>query len=106
MRRFFFWYVPFFAAVIAVALFAYGFVAYLRGDRGEPVDFLPRPATAAPAAAATLVRPVILGDSLARGAGDESGLGIAGRLDDELRRRGVRARRTYNLGVNGARTND
>lgn len=106
MRRFFFWYVPFFAAVIAVALFAYGFVAYLRGDRGDPVDFLPRPAPAAPAAATTLVTPVILGDSLARGAGDERGLGIAGRLDEELRRRGVRARRTYNLGVNGARTND
>jgi lysophospholipase L1-like esterase len=106
MRRFFFWYVPFFAAVIAVALFAYGFVAYLRGDRGEPVDFLARPAPAAPAASSTQLAPVILGDSLARGAGDERGLGIAGRLDEELRRRGVRARRTYNLGVNGARTNN
>jgi lysophospholipase L1-like esterase len=49
---------------------------------------------------------VILGDSLARGAGDERGLGIAGRLDAELRRRGIRARRTYNLGVSGARTHD
>lgn len=106
MRRLFFWYVPFFAAAIAVALFAYGFVAYLRGDRGEPVDFLARPAPAAPGATTTQLAPVILGDSLARGAGDERGLGIAGRLDEELRRRGVRARRTYNLGVNGSRTND
>lgn len=45
-------------------------------------------------------------EPLARGAGDERGLGISGRLDEELRRRGIRARRTYNLGVNGARTAD
>ncbi|MGZ5444630.1 MAG: GDSL-type esterase/lipase family protein, partial [Thermoanaerobaculia bacterium] len=106
MRRLFFWYLPLFAALIAIALFAYGFVAYLRGDRGEPVDFLPRPAAAAPAASRELVAPVILGDSLARGAGDERGLGISGRLDAELRRRNIRARRTYNLGVNGVRTAD
>jgi lysophospholipase L1-like esterase len=106
MRRFFFWYLPLAASVVAIALFAYGFVAYLRGDRGEPVDYLARPAAPAPATQQTLLEPVILGDSLARGAGDERGLGIAGRLDAELRRRNVRARRTYNLAVNGARTND
>ncbi|HEX6096312.1 MAG TPA: GDSL-type esterase/lipase family protein [Thermoanaerobaculia bacterium] len=105
MRRFFFWYLPLTASLIAIALFAYGFVAYLRGDRGEPVDFLAR-STPVPAARQTLVAPVILGDSLARGAGDERGFGIPGRLDAELRRRNVRARRTYNLGVNGARTSD
>jgi lysophospholipase L1-like esterase len=49
---------------------------------------------------------MILGDSLARGAGDESGRGIAQRLDEELRARRVRARRTLNLGINGARTAD
>lgn len=106
MRRFFFWYLPLGAALVAVALFAYGFIAYLRGDRGEPVDFLPQRAAAAPVAPRNLITPVILGDSLARGAGDERGLGISGRLDEELRRRGIRARRTYNLGVNGARTAD
>jgi len=106
MRRFFFWYLPLGAALIAVALFAYGFIAYLRGDRGEPVDFLPQRAAAIPVAPRALIMPVILGDSLARGAGDERGLGISGRLDEELRRRGIRARRTYNLGVNGARTAD
>lgn len=105
MRRFFYWHLPLAASLIAIALFAYGFVSYLRGDRGEPVDFLARPAAAAPAPRA-VVAPVILGDSLARGAGDESGLGIPGRLDAELRRRNIRARRTYNLGVNGARTGD
>jgi len=107
MRRFLLWHLPLTAGVIAVSVFAYGFVSYLRGDRGEPVDFLPAAATAtAPAAQRAIVAPVILGDSLARGAGDERGLGISGRLDAELRRRGVRARRTYNLGVNGSRTND
>ena len=49
---------------------------------------------------------VALGDSLAYGAGDESGEGIAGRLDDELRSRGVRTVETVNLGVNGAQTGD
>jgi lysophospholipase L1-like esterase len=49
---------------------------------------------------------VALGDSLAYGAGDESGEGITGRLDDELRARGIRAVETVNLGVNGAQTND
>lgn len=49
---------------------------------------------------------VALGDSLAYGAGDETGEGIAGRLEDELRRRGIRSVETVNLGVNGAQTSD
>lgn len=49
---------------------------------------------------------VALGDSLAYGAGDESGEGIAGRLEDELHSRGVDAVETVNLGVNGAQTGD
>lgn len=105
LRRFLYWYLPVTSGFLAIALFAYGFASYLTGNRGEPVDFLPRAATAAPQPR-QLVMPVILGDSLARGAGDERGFGIAGRLDAELRRRGIRARRTYNLGVNGARTRD
>ena len=48
---------------------------------------------------------VTLGDSLAYGTGDESDGGIAGRLDDELARRGVEAEIT-NLGINGAQTAD
>jgi lysophospholipase L1-like esterase len=105
VRRFLFWYLPLGAALIAAVVFAYGFVAYLRGDTGSPVDAagLRQPAPVAPS---STIAPIILGDSLARGAGDENGLGISGRLDDELRRRGIRARRTYNVGVNGARTPD
>ena len=105
MRRFLFWYLPIAAAVVATSVFAYGFVSYLSGDRGTPVDFVPRPETTTPVPQTT-VAPIILGDSLARGAGDPSGLGIAGRLDAELKRRNIRARRTYNVAVNGARTND
>lgn len=49
---------------------------------------------------------VAIGDSLAYGAGDESGEGIAGRLDDELRIHGIRDVDTVNLGANGAQTTD
>ena len=49
---------------------------------------------------------VTLGDSLAYGAGDESGRGIAGRLRDELEQRGIQTVQTTNLGVNGAQTGD
>jgi lysophospholipase L1-like esterase len=49
---------------------------------------------------------VAIGDSLAYGAGDETGEGISGRLDDELRARGVRNAETINLGINGAQTRD
>ncbi|HYO77285.1 MAG TPA: GDSL-type esterase/lipase family protein, partial [Thermoanaerobaculia bacterium] len=49
---------------------------------------------------------VAIGDSLAYGAGDEPGEGLAGRLEDELRARGVRSVEAVNLGVNGAQTGD
>ncbi|HEX7151321.1 MAG TPA: GDSL-type esterase/lipase family protein [Thermoanaerobaculia bacterium] len=52
------------------------------------------------------LRVVVIGDSLAYGAGDESRQGIPGRLKDELRTRGVDAVETINLGVNGAQTAD
>jgi lysophospholipase L1-like esterase len=105
MRRFLFWHLPISAAIVATSVFAYGFVSYLAGDRGTPVDYLPRGEATAPAPRTT-VAPIILGDSLARGAGDQTGLGIGGRLDAELKRRSIPARRTYNVAVNGARTRD
>jgi lysophospholipase L1-like esterase len=105
MRRFFFWYLPVTLSLLAVAVFAYGFVAYLRGETGTPVDTSALRAPA-PTAQTSTIAPIILGDSLARGAGDSAGLGISGRLDEELRRRGLRAQRTLNVGVNGARTGD
>lgn len=51
-----------------------------------------------------IFRAVILGDSVARGAGDESRRGIAGRLDDALTVLGIRSAPTANLGIDGART--
>lgn len=104
-RGFLLWQLPLGAAVVAAAVFAYGFAAYLRGDTGTPVELAPSPRAAEPAPR-EVVAAVVVGDSLARGAGDEAGYGIAGRLDQELKRRGIRARRTYNLGINGARTAD
>jgi lysophospholipase L1-like esterase len=52
------------------------------------------------------LRVIALGDSLAFGAGDESGSGIAGRLERELRQRGVEQIEATNLGVNGAQTSE
>jgi lysophospholipase L1-like esterase len=104
VRRFVYWYLPVGLSLIAATVFAYGFVAYVRGETGTPVDAIEVPV--APAAPAATIAPIILGDSLARGAGDESGRGISGWLDDELRRRKLPARRTLNVGVNGARTKD
>src|SRR5688572_3277456 len=77
----------------------------------QPVQHAPVRNAAAPAIERTSTMPktlhvVSLGDSLAYGAGDESGEGITGRLEDELRVRGVTAVETVNLGVNGAQTND
>jgi len=53
------------------------------------------------------VKPVhvaLVGDSLAYGAGDEEGKGIAGRISPELRSRGVATVVTTNLGRTGATT--
>lgn len=105
MRRFLLWYLPLGAGLIAAVVFGYGFVSYLRGNTGAPVNAA-GPQQPAAVASSNVIAAIILGDSLARGAGDETGLGISGRLDEELRRRGIRARRTYNVGVSGARTPD
>ena len=51
-------------------------------------------------------RAVVLGDSVARGAGDEKGLGLPGRLDHQLRAMGVPAGVTLNLGINSGRTSN
>lgn len=60
----------------------------------------------APSALARDFRVALLGDSLAYGAGDEAGKGIAGRLEPELRTRGAKTVVTTNLGINGATTAD
>jgi lysophospholipase L1-like esterase len=105
VRRFLLWYLPVAAALVAVATFGYGFASFVRGDTGTPVDWLPtRPVVDAPPR--NVIIPLILGDSLARGTGDETGLGIGGRLSEELKKRHIPAKPAANLAVNGARTAD
>ena len=105
MRRALYWYIPLIVALVAAAAFGAGFYSFLTGDTGKPVN-QPSPTTTAALAPAKTIAPIILGDSLARGAGDATGLGIGGRLDAELKRRRIAARETVNIAVNGARTPD
>lgn len=90
----------------ASLLFASGFYSFVRGDIGAPVNLTPFHAPLPAPSSSQVITPIILGDSLARGTGDSSGLGIGGRLDQELRSRKIHANRTVNIAVNGARTND
>ena len=86
--------------------FGAGFYSFLRGDTGTPVSAAPPSATRATSAPRATIVPIVLGDSLARGTGDETGLGIGGRLVEELRRRHVPVKNAVNLAVNGAKTRD
>lgn len=106
MRRVLYWFVPLAAAVVAATAFGAGFYSFLRGDTGKPVEFVQPSAAAATSTPRGHVAAIVLGDSLGRGAGDPSGLGIAGRLDAELKRRDMPFRETVNIAVNGARTRD
>jgi lysophospholipase L1-like esterase len=106
VRKLLYWYVPVGAALIAAAVFADGFYSFVRGNIGTAVNVgLPSQPAAAQAPRDTVV-PVILGDSLARGTGDQSGLGIGGRFVENLRRRQIKSKNITNLGINGARTAD
>jgi lysophospholipase L1-like esterase len=104
MRRFFLWYLPLATALFATAIFAAGFYSFLTGDIGEPVAPVRGP-IAANAPRATIA-PIVLGDSLARGQGDDTGLGIGGRLVDDLKKAHVPVQPAVNLAVNGAQTKD
>ena len=94
------------AALISAAVFAHGFYSFARGNTGTAVNvpFGHRvPAASAPVGT---IAPIILGDSLARGTGDETGLGIGGRFVDDLRQRHIKTNNIVNLAINGARTVD
>jgi lysophospholipase L1-like esterase len=103
-RKLLFWYLPVCVALAAAMLFGYGFHLLFRDDVGttiaEPV------AAAVSKGPAGTVRIVVLGDSVARGTGDETGEGIGGAIDKELQRRAVAHDKHVNLGVNGAKTAD
>ena len=97
---------PIGVALIASAVFAAGFYSFVAGDTGEPVA--PAPSRLSP----TIQPPrgqvvtLVIGDSLARGTGDESGLGIGGRLAEDLRKSRSDVKPPINIAVNGARTRD
>lgn len=104
MRRALYWFLPVTAAVVGMVLFAAGFISYLRGDVGDPVTVAAKPLSSDPPR--DRVVPLVLGDSLARGAGDDTGLGIGGRLVNELHSRHIAVSNATNLAINGARTGD
>lgn len=104
MRRLLLWQLPLLVAIVAILTFGYGLVSFLRGDTGVPVGIL---ASDKPVKTSRgTIAPIILGDSLARGTGDETGLGIGGRLTDELRKRRIPEVNPVNVAVNGAKTAD
>src|SRR2546423_13479278 len=82
MRRLRYWFLPLTAAIAAAVTFGAGFYSFLRGDTGSAVNpsasLRVTPARAEATAPRTTIVPLVLGDSLARGTGDESGLGIGG----------------------------
>jgi len=104
MRRLLLWILPVSAALLSAVIFGAGFLAFIRGDTGTPVGAPPRAVvTAAPQ---NEVVPLVLGDSIGRGAGDTTSLGIGGRLVEELQRRHIAVKPVANLAVNGARTRE
>ncbi len=104
--RWLLWRLPAAGAVAAAALFALGFWLALRGSVGEPLgEPPPPPVTPRPIRSASGSRLLlVLGDSLARGTGDESGRGFAGDVHDALARAGPVE--LVNLAVNGAESED
>lgn len=103
-RKLLFWYLPVAVALCAALVFGYGFHLLFRDDVGTTIA---EPVSAAVSKAPVgTVRTVVLGDSVARGTGDETGEGIGGAIDKELQRRAVAHDKHVNLGVNGAKTAD
>lgn len=100
------WRLPAAGAVAAAALFAAGFWYALKGSTGEPLGQPPPPPITPQPMASSSGRRIllVLGDSLARGTGDESGRGFAGDVHDALARKGPVD--LVNLAVNGAESQD
>ena len=105
MRRALYWMLPLSLTIVATIIFTAGFASFIRGDIGTPVMPVQSRAGINVPPRGTIA-PLVLGDSLARGTGDETGLGIGGRLAADLKQMRVSQRPVVNLAVNGARTAD
>jgi lysophospholipase L1-like esterase len=105
LRRFLLWYLPIGVAIIACVVFGAGFYSFVRGDTGEPVAQAPSRLSSVAAPRGQVV-PLVIGDSLARGTGDDSGLGIGGRLVEDLKPAHVAVKPAVTIAVNGYRTKD
>jgi lysophospholipase L1-like esterase len=99
--RFWLWTAPVVVGVVAAIVLGAGLVLALRGAAGDPLG-----EPAPPVRAVTTTPPpggvrriLVIGDSLARGTGDESGRGFAGVVLEGVRKRGKAD--LVNLGVNG-----
>ena len=102
LSRFWLWTAPLSVGIAAAILFGTGLVLALRGAAGRSIGAPPpvRPAAAAAAAPKDGVfRILVVGDSLAKGTGDETGKGFGVNVLEDFRKKG-RAEIT-NLAVNG-----
>ena len=93
-------------ALLSGAVFAAGFYSFARGDIGEAVAPVSLRASSPLVANRGEIITLVLGDSLARGTGDDTGLGIGGRLVEDLQKSRPNVKRAINIAVNGSRTPD
>jgi lysophospholipase L1-like esterase len=100
--RFWLWTFPVIAGTCAAIVLGAGFVLALRGAIGEPIgEPPPPPVQPKPQPRRNGERRIlVIGDSLARGTGDETGKGFAVDVLQAYRRRGPAE--LTNLGVNGS----
>ena len=104
--RLLFWRLPLVIASAATLLFLSGFWVALRGSLGAPLGSPPP----APSAGRAIPKPagrrllLVLGDSLARGTGDETGRGFAQDVQDAMKKGGPTE--IANLSVNGAESSE
>lgn len=102
LPRFWLWTFPLAVGAAAALAFGVGFLLALRGTLGQPLGEVPPPsrdAAARPPRADGAARILVLGDSLAKGTGDETGKGFAVHVVESLRKSGLAE--LTNLGVNG-----
>jgi lysophospholipase L1-like esterase len=106
LSRLWLWRAPAVIGSLAGLLFAVGFGLALRGSLGEPVGEPPPPLPPArsPVKKAGRHFLLVLGDSLARGTGDESGKGYASDVFERIKKNGPAD--SANLAVNGAESED